>query len=77
MMSVESPNLQRVCVQRTSDVDWKVIPYTGNPEEKGIIYWIGCLNDTHQYLNPITQVHFGCCIENRIWFTFLQVEIIM
>ena len=35
--------------------NWKVLPYTGNPEEHGIIYWIGCLNEAHQYMNPITQ----------------------
>ena len=36
-------------------LDWKILPYTGDPNEKGIIYWIGCLNETHTYLNPITQ----------------------
>lgn len=35
--------------------DWKVLPYTGNPDEKGIIYWMSCLNESHTYVNPITH----------------------
>ncbi|KAK8821667.1 hypothetical protein WA556_002114 [Blastocystis sp. ATCC 50177/Nand II] len=35
--------------------NWKILPYTGNPDEKGIIYWMGCLNESHTYLNPITH----------------------
>ena len=57
-----------------SEIDWKVLPYTGNPEEHGIIYWIGCLNEAHQYMNPITQVVVACSCDSRTRWRSSPVE---
>lgn len=59
-----------------SDLDWKVLPYTGDPEEHGIIYWIGCLNEARQYMNPITQVPLGCLCDSRMRLRYSHVETI-
>lgn len=54
-MSVVLLNTPKVMHVITNNVDWKVIPYTGDPNEKGIIHWIGCLNEKREYINPFKQ----------------------
>lgn len=55
MMSAVLLNIPKVKVFITNHLDWKVIPYTGDPNEKGIIHWIGCLNEKREYINPFKQ----------------------
>lgn len=33
--------------------NWKVVEYTGNPNEHGIIHWISSNNERGSYMNPI------------------------